>query len=185
VLTTEGVLFGREEVPSDNRMIATSNVVFPELEAAVVASVEQVKPKPRPLVADHRLITVDDGFIVATNRHSGRRLWQSAMGGDSPADISSPLLWAGHSILLATTGGNVVRIEPDTGDVTSTFSLGQGALASQPIAVGGFIYAGTVGGSVVAFDTRDPELTGWEMLGGTPDRQGTVLPAAPTKPEGT
>ena len=46
------------------------------------------------------------------------------------------------------------------------------AFASQPIAVDGWLYAGTVDGRVVAYDSGDPSLTGWPMLGGSADRQG-------------
>lgn len=176
VLTTDGVFFGHEESPKENRMIETSAILFPGLENAVAKSVEMVEPKPRPLVAQHRLITIDNGVVVATNRHSGRRLWQAQPSGEPPADISSPLIYAGKSILMATRSGNVVRMEQDTGEVSETFRLGQGAIASQPIAVGGWIYAGTMAGSIVGFDTGEPSLTGWEMLGGTPDRRGAVNP---------
>lgn len=176
VLTTDGVFFGHEEIPKENRMIATSAILFPTIESLAVQAVEMVQPKPRPLVAQHRLITIDDGVVVATNRHSGRRMWQAKPSGETPADISAPLIYAGKSILMATSGGNVVRMEADTGEVSQTFPLGEGAIASQPIAVDGWIYAGTTGGSIVGFDTHEPTLTGWEMLGGTPDRRGAVNP---------
>jgi hypothetical protein len=88
------------------------------------------------------------------------------------------LLYAGRSILLATAAGNVLRMEPDSGDVTATYRLGQGQLSSQPIVHDGWIYAGTAGGSLVGYDTGQPELTGWEMLGGGPDRQGIADPEA-------
>ena len=176
VLTTDGVFFGHEEVPKDNGMIQTSATLFPALETIAAAAIERVKPKPRPLVAQHRLITIDNGMVVATNRHSGRRLWQVQPNDDAPADISAPLIYAGKSILMATRNGNVVRMEQDTGAVSETFQLGEGAIASQPIAVDGWIYAGTVAGSLVGFDTHERSLTGWEMLGGTPDRRGAVNP---------
>lgn len=101
-------------------------------------------------------------------------MWQYRPGSEAPADVPAPLLYAGKSILLATSGGNVLRIEPDTGAVIDTFILKQGAIASQPIAVDGWLYAGTKGGAVIAFDTGHPELTGWEMLGGSPDRRGSA-----------
>ena len=174
VLTAEGVLFGRDLMTArDNDMLMTSRVLFPELENSRSGH-EQVKPHPRPLVARHGLYTVEGGGVVATNRRTGQRLWQTRLGSDEPADVPSPLLYAGKSILLATRSGNVIRIEPDTGAVLDAFVLNQGAIASQPIAVAGWLYAGTRQGDVVAFDTGHPELTGWEMLGGTPDRRGSA-----------
>ncbi len=176
VLTMDGVFFGHEELPKENRMIQSSALLLPALETVAANPNEMVKPKPRPLVAQHRLITIDNGMVVATNRHSGRRLWQAQPSDDTPADISAPLIYAGNSILMATRSGNVVRLEQDTGEVSQTFHLGAGAIASQPIAVDGWIYAGTMAGSIVGFDTREPSLTGWEMLGGSPDRRGAVNP---------
>jgi outer membrane protein assembly factor BamB len=176
VFVAERVLFGRGELPRDNDMLATSKAIFPELEPVAGPPVGEVRPRPRPLIAQHRLISVDRGVVVATHRTTGRRLWQHHFGDEQPAEVSAPLLQAGSSLLLATSGGNVLRIEPDTGDVLGVYHLGAGQIASQPIAVDGWIYAGTTGGSVVAFDTGDGELTGWEMLGGGPDRRGTLDP---------
>ncbi len=178
VITAEAILYGREELPRANDMIVTAHPVFPELEVAEMPRRQAVKPRPRPLVAAHRLVTVERGVVVASDRSSGRRLWQHRLSGELPAEVSAPLLYAGRSILLATAAGNVLRMEPDSGAVTTTFQLGQGPLASQPIVHDGWIYAGTTDGSLVAHDTGHPELTGWEMLGGGPDRRGTADPEA-------
>lgn len=175
VLAAGTVLFGQGEVPPDNDMLVTSRPIFPELEAAARAH-RELRPRPRPLVAQHRLITVDGGVVAATDRATGQRLWQHRFGEEQPADVPAPLLQAGPSILLATSAGNVMRIEPDTGEVITVFRLGAGRIASQPIAVDGWIYAGTTDGTVVAHDTGDAALTGWEMLGGGPDRRGTLNP---------
>jgi len=88
--------------------------------------------------------------------------------------VAAPLLAAGDSILLATATGKVLQIQPDTGELTAMYELDSGALASQPIAVDGWLYAGTVTGSLVAYDTGKSELTGWPMFGGGPDRRGTI-----------
>jgi outer membrane protein assembly factor BamB len=175
-VTPEGLAFGQGERARDNDMLATAHPVFPALEQMAIAR-DPVAPRPRPLVADHRLIEVEDGLVTATNRRSGRRLWQRRLEGHE-AQTSEPLVWAGRSVLLATTGGNVLRIEPDTGELVATFALGA-ETTSQPIVHDGWLYAGTVDGAVIAHDTGAPELTGWEMLGGGPDRSG--MPA----PEGT
>ncbi len=176
VLTGEGVLFARDPSGASNDMLASSQPLFPELEAASTAPPGAVAPRPRPLVAEHRLLTVENDLVVAMDRGTGRRLWQRSYGAESPAKISAPLLFAGQDVLVATDRGNVLRVSSDTGEVTDRFELGQGSIASQPIAVDGWLYAGTAEGSMVAFDTGQPELTGWEMLGGGPARQGSVDP---------
>ncbi len=175
VLTADSVIFGRdEERLRDNDMLATSRILFPYLEEEGRSRSHTVKPQPRPLVARHGLYTIEHGVVVATHRKTGRRMWQHRLSSEEPADVPAPLLYAGKSILLATSGGNVLRIEPDTGAVIDAFVLKQGPIASQPIAVDGWLYAGTKQGDVVAFDTGHPELTGWEMLGGSPDRRGSA-----------
>lgn len=176
VVAAGAMFLGHGERPADNDMLVTSSPVFPELEAIPKSPSDRIEPAPRPLIADSRVITVEGGHVVATDRGSGRRLWRHRFGDEAPAEIAAPLLQAGPSILLATSAGNVMRIEPESGDVTGVFRLGAGEIASQPIAVGGWIYAGTTRGALVAHDTGDAALTGWEMLGGGPDRRGTLNP---------
>jgi outer membrane protein assembly factor BamB len=176
VVTLDAVTFGRDAINRDNQLIASSHVVLGELELSIDPQAPRVEPKPRPLIVRHRMVTVDDGVVTAIDRKTGRQLWESHLPQASAARVSAPLLYAGDSILLATSAGNVLRIKPATGDITERFSLGGGTLASQPIAVDGWIYAGTTKGSVIGYDTGHRELTGWEMLGGGPERRGTVEP---------
>jgi outer membrane protein assembly factor BamB len=175
VIAEGALVFPRDDharPPSD--AIASTRVLFPEVERPTLPT-PPVTPKPRPLVARHRLVTIEDGALIATHRSTGERIWQHHIeGSQRPALVPEPLAYAGKSILMATTGGDVVRIDADTGSILSTFALREGALTSQPIAVGGWIYAGTSSGALVGFDTKDPTLTGWEMLGGGPERTGVA-----------
>jgi outer membrane protein assembly factor BamB len=173
VLASDGVFFARDEIlQGDDDALAASRVLFPFLERARMTA--PITPRPRPLVAGHRLFTVEQGVVVATNRRTGQRIWAQRPSADEPAEVGSPLLYAGKSVLLATKSGNVVRMEPDTGAVMESFAVSDGPLSSQPIAVNGWLYAGTRRGELVGFDTGRPELTGWEMLGGGPDRRGSA-----------
>jgi outer membrane protein assembly factor BamB len=175
VLVAGAVIFGRDQPPLvDNDMLATGRVLFPQLEIEGPTRQRPVHPLPRPLAARHGLYSIENGLVVATDRRTGSRMWQQRLGSEQPADVPEPMLYAGKSILLATSNGNVLRIEPETGDVLEAFVLKQGAFASQPIAVDGWLYAGTKRGDLVAFDTGQPDLTGWEMLGGSPDRHGSA-----------
>ena len=175
VLTADGVYLGRErDRTRDNDMLASSLVLLPTLEKRENQGRVMVKPAPRPLVARGGLFTIEQGAVVATNRKTGRRMWERPLGAEAAADVPSPLAYAGKSILLATSSGSVLRIEPDTGVVVDGFAMKHGPIASQPIAVDGWLYAGTTQGDLVAVDTGDPELTGWDMLGGGPDRRGSA-----------
>ncbi|MBK8251539.1 MAG: PQQ-binding-like beta-propeller repeat protein [Polyangiaceae bacterium] len=175
VVTARGILFNHEATPAPNDYIVSSAPIFPELEVTRLRQ-QRIEPKPRPLVSEDRFIEVDNGVVRATNLSSGDPLWHVRMDDDKPANINAPLLRAGSSVLLATAQGNILRIDPDSGQVISVFQLEGGGLSSQPIAVDGWIYAGTHAGTIVAYDTGDGSLTGWEMLGGGPDRRGTVDP---------
>lgn len=175
VVTADGLLFSRDAAPQPDDMLKASRTLFPALEARTLPR-QPVAIKPRPLVAKSRLISIDDNTIVARSKDSGRRLWQARLDSHQPAPISDPLIYAGKSVLMATTGGSVVRFDADTGEAMDAFRLAQTALSSQPIAVDGWLYAGTVDGTLVGYDTGQREITGWEMQGGTPDRQGTVDP---------
>jgi outer membrane protein assembly factor BamB len=173
VVADHRAFYPRGEAPR-NDMLAASEMILPEIESRHELRGRAITPRPRPLVAQDRLIRVERGVLVATNRNSGQELWTHALSDDGIADVSAPLLYAGRRVLLATAGGNVLALDPDSGRVTDTFSLGNGAFSSPPIVHGGWIYAGTVSGLLVGFDTGDAELTGWEMLGGGPDRSGVA-----------
>jgi len=174
VLTERGVLFGAEPLPPENNLLAAARPLFPALENRDVPP-QPVEAKPRPLVAKHRLISIDKyGAVVARHHMTGRELWSARLEGVQAANVAEPLSYAGKSILLATSSGSVVRLEPESGSVSDTFQLSKSPLSSQPIAVDGWIYAGTQDGKLVGYDTGKVELTGWPMLGGTADRQGKV-----------
>ncbi|MBL9022045.1 MAG: PQQ-binding-like beta-propeller repeat protein [Myxococcales bacterium] len=175
VITADGLLFARDAVAQDSQTIKASRALFPELEGRALA-VGPVQPRPRPLVAKSRLISIDGGMLVARNKDSGRALWSTALTSLQPASVPDPLIYAGKSVLMATASGSVVRFDASTGETVDSFELAKTALSSQPIAVDGWLYAGTADGSVVGYDTGQRELTGWAMQGGTPDRQGTVDP---------
>jgi outer membrane protein assembly factor BamB len=175
VVTADGLLFARDVVPQDNDMLRASYPLFPEIEGQA-APRRPVTIKPRPLVAKRRLISIDEGVIVARSKDSGQRLWQTRLSEFQPAAIADPLIYAGQSVLMATANGSVVRFDAATGVTIEAYDLAPAALSTQPIAVDGWLYAGTANGSLVAYDTGARELTGWEMQGGTPDRQGTFDP---------
>jgi outer membrane protein assembly factor BamB len=188
VVVGDSVLFGRDHGADDNGMVATAHSVFPELELTAASLATEVTPRSRPLVARHRLITLEGGLLTATDRKSGRPLWRARLeaptasptfdrghtAGDA-AFVAEPLVYAADSVLVAQ-GKEVVRIHADTGELVARYALGEHVMAWQPIVHDGWIYAGTTKGAVVAVDTGAPELGGWEMLGGSPDRRGTRDP---------
>lgn len=88
----------------------------------------------------------------------GREVWETAVLG--PTD---PIL-AGGSILVGTQQGQILRIDPASGEIVHRWEAGA-AVRSEPLADGGWIYASTTKG-IVAVDTQDPSITGWPQWGG-------------------
>lgn len=172
VALTDGLYFGTDgSVPRENDMLAAAHTILP---APAEAPQEPITPKPRPVVADNRLVMLDRGMITAQRRDDGRRLWRHRLADVEPAEVLAPMLYAGGSILLATKTGGVIRMDAESGERLAAYELSSGAFAAQPIVHGGWIYAGTRDGKLVAYDTGAPELTGWEMFGGAPDRRGVI-----------
>ena len=169
VVWENSVFFGHDAGRTFSETLAVAHPVFPELEKH---DSHFIKPRPRPLVAAHRLIEIVDDNVIAVDRRSGRHLWKHQLSGEKAAPIAAPMLFAGESILLATAGGDVLRLSPDDGEVSTIYRLGGGALSAQPIVHDGWIYAGTHSGRLVGFDTGDRTLTGWPMFGRGPDRRG-------------
>jgi Ca-activated chloride channel family protein len=50
---------------------------------------------------------------------------------------------------------------------------------AEPVIAGGWIYAATQDGYVVALQVGDATLDGWHMFGGSPGHDGPVAPAHP------
>ncbi len=86
---------------------------------------------------------------------------------------ASPPIVAGDSVLVATTAGQVLRVDPRTGEVRARYEIGAPA-GGQPLAMDGWIYATTQDGQVVGIDTGDPTLTGWSQWGGDARRSGVA-----------
>ena len=73
VITARGLLFGRAEIHRDNNLLASAYHVLPAFEEASPEP-QAVIRKPRPLLTAERLITVEDGVVMATHRHTGQSL---------------------------------------------------------------------------------------------------------------
>lgn len=71
---------------------------------------------------------------------------------------------AGGQISLATTGGEIVQVNPESGRVIRTYPVGA-QVRSQPVVWDGRIYASTTDGRVVCVHTSNRSFTGWYAWG--------------------
>lgn len=114
--------------------------------------------------------------VVATNSEDGAELWSFKLEGDVARDgghLGTAPLAAGGRVLVGTIKGDVLELEAGSGKVKRRHKVGS-PVRSQPVVAGGWIYAGTEDGRLVAIDTRDASLTGWPMWGGGAARTAVV-----------
>jgi len=114
--------------------------------------------------------------VVATRAADGALVWSRKLAGDARRDggfLGTAPIAAGPSVLVATLGGEVLELAPGDGKVRARYPVGA-RVRAQPVAVDGWIYAGTEDGRLVAIDTGKPELTGWPMWGGNAARTGVA-----------
>lgn len=86
-----------------------------------------------------------DGQLVAIERDGGRIYWVTQLARyEEPEDRSGPISWygpvlAGGRLLLASSAGELLSVDPATGEITDTRELPEGATAS-PVVAGGTLY---------------------------------------------
>ena len=80
--------------------------------------------------------------------------------------------------LVAAMGDEIVSTDNKTGKtrwkrkIDGDMAKLGGAVRSQPVIEGGWIYVGTENGRLVGIDTKNPEFTGWATWGGDAARTG-------------
>jgi len=101
-------------------------------------------------------LTNESGQVAAIGRDSGQVRWATSLRpaprGSRPAErigLSSPVL-AGGRLLVGTSRGELVSIDPGSGAVTGRTSL-PGPLTLQPIVAGNLLLAATDDATLLAF----------------------------------
>jgi len=107
-------------------------------------------------------VQVDDGQIAWKHSITGAKKNAGGFAGTAP-------ILAGHDVVFGTLAGQIVRLDVATGNVKATYNV-HAPIRSQPVAMNGWIYAGTEDGKLVAIDTGDGSITGWPFWGGDAQR---------------
>jgi outer membrane protein assembly factor BamB len=89
--------------------------------------------------------------------------------------LGAPPVAAGDSLFMATLAGAVLRIDPKTGEVRTTWEVGR-PMRYPPTLEGGRVFVGTHDGRVVCIDTGNAKDTGWPQWGANAQRTG-IAPA--------
>ncbi|MGE0758006.1 MAG: PQQ-binding-like beta-propeller repeat protein [Pirellulaceae bacterium] len=138
----------------------------------------------RILVFRDLLINCMGDQLTCVDAHTGNVKWTKPVEGDlveSGGHLATPPIAAGHSIIVGTVSGKVLRIVPTTGETLQSFDIGS-EIRSPPVAADGRIYVATLDGKVVCINTTDPSVTGWPMWGGNPGHTNCVETANEPKP---
>jgi outer membrane protein assembly factor BamB len=126
----------------------------------------------RVLVAGDFVFSTLGDEVVAIDAATGESKWRYPLAGNAKqigGHLGTAPLLAGTDIIVATVGGDVLRLAARTGQLVATYHT-SAPLRSQPIVVDGWIYLGTDDGRLIAINTGDKALTGWPAWGGDAGR---------------
>lgn len=131
----------------------------------------------RVLVAGQLVVSTMGDEVIAVDADSGEVKWRHALSGDTATaggHLGTAPLLAGKEIVVATLAGDIVRIDAKTGVLVTKYKTGA-PLRTQPVVHDGWIYVGSEDGRLIAINTGDRALTGWETWGGNSARTGIGL----------
>lgn len=112
--------------------------------------------------------------ILKTDPRTGKTVWSSKLAGDLAKEggfLGTPPIAAGTTLLVATLGGELLRLDPATGAVARRQAIGA-PVRFAPVADGGRVYVGTQDGKLVCLETGDGSITGWPQWGANAQRTG-------------
>ena len=122
----------------------------------------------RPLFYQGKLYSTLGNELICAEAYTGAIVWSAKLGeqrkSTDPALATMPTLVAGK-IALSTRDGKLNFYDPNSGKMVREFDL-EAQLWTQASVNEGWIYSGSKDGKTIAYNTREPALTGWPMWGG-------------------
>ncbi|MCI0746578.1 MAG: PQQ-binding-like beta-propeller repeat protein [Verrucomicrobia subdivision 3 bacterium] len=134
----------------------------------------------RPVVVNGILYETTGDRLEASDARTGEVLWSwhDAAPVEGERRLTPPAVANGH-VWAGTWDGRIISWDALTGDVRWAVPAGAPPCHWQPVASGGWIFAGLEDGSLLGFATGDPLDDGWPMWGGGCGHNGTPLPESP------
>jgi Ca-activated chloride channel family protein len=136
----------------------------------------------RPTIVDGRAYQTIGNEVQARDADTGELLWRRRYTDRAHARPASPPAIATSAIVFGTRDGIVYGLDIDTGLTTFAYDVGQ-PIAAQPIVAGGWVYAATTRGGLVAFEIGDRTVGGWHMWGGNSKHNGLADEVVPAEDE--
>jgi Ca-activated chloride channel family protein len=103
-------------------------------------------------------------------------IWEQPLEGNIQevgGHLASPPAVTKHYLVVGTTMGEIAIYSTEDGRKIWSYKTPH-PIRFQPALADGFIYVGTTDGKLICIDYGDPELTGWNMWGGSPAHNGPV-----------
>jgi len=147
------------------RPVALDGIIYAASHSGILAAIDQrtgqriwargLASTQTPFIAGDTLYTVSvDGELAALEKSSGQAFWVTQLRRyDDEQDRKGRISWtgpilAGGKLILASSHGEAVVVNPGTGAVEKTLKVG-GAVYIAPIAAGGKVYLLTDEGKLV------------------------------------
>jgi len=109
------------------------------------------------LAGNHFFVLTSDNELAAMNRVNGEIIWVTALPRyQDPEDRKDGILWtgpvlAGNTLLLAGTNGNILHVDPQSGQIRKTAKTGY-RFSIPPLVAGGRLYLLSDDGRLMAFE---------------------------------
>lgn len=100
--------------------------------------------------------------LQAFNLHDGEVKWMVSL--KSNLSYNPVLAFAGKYLLASSHSSKLALIDPVKAQKVKEYYLSE-IISSEPVIANGWIYCGTKNGKLVAINTKDKSITGWNQWG--------------------
>ena len=122
--------------------------------------------------------------MLSLDARTGKTLWSFSLpqeNVDRGEPAALPPAVAGNRLYVATRAGQVLRVDPQNGNIDGRLEISE-PLSTQPVFDNGRLVVGTSSGELIVVKSKDRSLTGWNQWGGNSVRSGGSVTAAASDP---
>ena len=131
----------------------------------------------RPVYYNGKLYTTFGDAIVCLDPDTEKIIWEKKFEGELEkvgGHLATPPSIAGEKIYIGTTTGWLLVYNIKDGKLAWKTDIGE-PIRYQPAVMDGWVFIGTVSGTLYALNTDDLLATGWSMWGGSPSHNGKEM----------